>query len=243
MMLDRTLARFVAVFLLAAPAAQADRAVPPNVIDLPPYATPCEDVAGGTEVGAVSAITGTASHATPGCEPEPLLCDAVLRDGDRLATTDGGQLAMNVGGAWVQLGSDSAAVLRRDPDGTLVLAVERGHARVMRLGTGEVPRVETPDVVAVTAGDDVAARVAPDGSSICSWAEPLDVSIADVANCAVAVGHLDPFDVASPVPGPPPVFPPPPFPPPVCTSGTCTGPPGPQRIPVVEQPGGYEPPP
>lgn len=271
--------RWIAAACIAAPlAASADTIPPRNAIDLPPYASPCEEVAGGDAIGSVSALTGAATHATPGCEPLPLACDARLGAGTRLATAAGGQVALNAGGAWVQLGPDSAATLRRDADGTLVLDLERGHARAMRLGDGEVPRIETPHVAAVAAGDDVVARVGEDASSLCSWADPLDVrnkatgqvtqaatgecstpgvlvasigvSTADVAHCDVAVGNLDPFDVASgPLVPLPPQFPTPPLPPPICTSGSCTGPPpgppppAPPRIPVIEQPGGFEPPP
>lgn len=276
MMLERPATR--ALLLLCSfvvPSASADRVAPPNVIELPPYAKPCVEPEGSLpSLGAISASSGAATYTLPGYAPCPLDCDTGLYEGAQIATAAGGQIAMQTGDAWVQLGSDSAAQLRREPDGSLTLVVERGHARVMRLGTGAIPRVETPDLAAVTAGDDVVANVTAGGaSSLCSWSEPLDVrtkatgqvsraatgecvapgvsqvatldvSIADVARCAVAVGDFDPFDVASgPTPGTPPLFPPPPFPPPVCTSGSCIGTPSPQRIPVVEQPGGYEPPP
>lgn len=277
MRLDRTLLRMLVLTSLLAPAARADHVAVPNVIDLPPYAAPCDEGDGRPAVASVSALSGTASYGAPGCTPAPLACDGGLHAGDRIATTEESQLALQVGDAWVQLAGDSAAVLRPEPDGTTTLVLERGRARVMRLGNGPAPRVETPDLAAVTPGEDVVARVAEGGSSLCSWSEPLevrtkatgavsraatgecvapgatvaatlDVSTADVARCDVAVGDLTPFEVASgPTPFlPPPQFPPPFLPPPLCVGGTCTGtttPPSPAHIPIVEPPGGFEPPP
>ncbi len=274
MRLERALLGMLVAAALVAPPASADRPATPNVIELPPYTSPCDEAADAqSAIGGVTAISGTATHASPGCAPSPLGCEAFLREGDRLATTDGGELAMQVGGAWVQLAGDSAATLRRETDGSLVLALERGRVRVMRIGDGAVPRVETPELAAVAPGDDVAARAGDGASSLCSWSDPvevrttatgriasaptggcvapgaqvaaaLDVSTADVARCDVAVGDLTPFDVAAPpVAGTPPVFPPPPLPPPLCQNGSCGGTPKAPRIPVIEQPGGFEPPP
>ena len=268
--------RISSVLLLAmlAPAAFADTVpAPPNAIDLPPYTAvpPCDELPGRATVGTITAQTGTVTRAAPGCAPEPLACDAALLDGDRVETEADARVAVRAGGAWVQLAGDSAALLRRESDGSLSLVVERGNARVMRLGEGPVPRVETRELAALEPGDDVAAQVGDRASSVCSWSGPLDVrirasgritratagdcvlpdeaaasasfvvSIADVARCEVAVGELEPFDVAGGPPLPPPSFPPPPFPPPLCVSGACGG--GGGAIPVVEQPGGYEPPP
>jgi len=274
MTLGRMLPRALVLTALLAPAAWADRVAVPNEIGLPAY--PCEATDGRTAIGAVSALTGAATFSTPGCAPAPLACDAALHGGERLATAAGGQLGLQVGDAWVQLSDDSAATLRQETDGTTTLVVERGTARVMRVGDGPAPRVETPDLAATAPGDDVVARVADGASSLCSWSEPLDVrtkatgavsqaatgecvapgaavaatfvSTADVARCGVAVGDLTPYDVAAgPTPYlPPPEFPPPIVPPPLCTNGSCTGPeppPPPARIPVVENPGGFEPPP
>lgn len=268
----------LALALGTGPAAEADVVpAPPNEIDLPPYARvpPCEDDPARPELGTVIAQSGDATRALPGCAPAPLACETVLRAGDRIETGDGAQLAARVGGAWVQLASGTVALLRPDEDGGLVLAVERGRARVMRIGDGVVPRIETAELAALTAAEDVVAQAGGGEASLCSWSDPIEVrtratgaisraeggacvalgaemaatatlavSIAEVARCEVAVGDFEPFDVASGPPvGPPPVLPPP-LPPPLCISGTCGGtPPPPARIPVVEQPGGYEPPP
>jgi hypothetical protein len=169
MKLDRTLLRMLVLLPLVASPARADKVAVPNVIDLPPYATPCDEGDGRAPIGSVSALTGSATYGAPGCAPAPLACDQALRAGDRIATADGGSLAFAVGDAWVQLAGDSAAVLRPEADGSTTLVVERGRARVMRLGSGPAPRVETPDLAAVAPGDDVVARVADGQSSLCSW--------------------------------------------------------------------------
>jgi hypothetical protein len=65
-----------------------------------------------------------------------------------------------------------------------------------------------------------------------------------VASCAIAVNDLTPVDVAAPptVPGFP-IGPPPVVPPPLCVGGACGNGTGPARIPVVELPAGFQPPP
>ena len=149
-------------------------------IEVPPYTAvpPCLDTSGNPVVGTVIAVTGEVSIASPHCAPVPAACGTALHAGEFLTTSPGAQVALLSDGRYVQVGGDSRVDVGTTPDGATRIAVEQGTARVIDVGTAPGPAivVATPTLETRDPGADVVASVtAPGASSICSYADPIEV--------------------------------------------------------------------
>jgi hypothetical protein len=140
----------------------------------------CGQNDGRPAVGAVVALSGSATSAAPECPPLPVACDATVRAGDHLVTGPGASVALRAQGRYVQLGPDSELVASRTGEGAPDLTLLRGRMRVVAeedIQVGPPIRIATPDLETLSPGDDTeaVAEVDPAHSSLCSWAGPIQV--------------------------------------------------------------------
>jgi hypothetical protein len=172
-------------------------------LEVPPYTAvpPCIDRTGGAPVGTVVAVTGPVSIASPYCEPAPAVCGSVLYAGQVLTTGPGAQVALLADGRYVQLGADSRVAADASADGATRIAVEQGTARIIDVGSapGAPLTVATPALETRDPGSDVVASVdAAGASSICSWADPIEVRDGDRVAPVAAGGCAGPATTAGP---------------------------------------------
>ena len=174
-------------------------------VEVPPYTAvpPCLDTSGNPAVGTVVAVTGEVSIASPQCAPVPAECGTAVHTGEFLTTGPGAQVALLADGRYVQVAGDSRVDVRTSGDGATRVAVERGTARVIDVGTGAGPAlvVATPALETRDPGADVVASVtAPGVSSICSYADPIEVRGGDRVSTVAPGSCAGVATNASPVP-------------------------------------------
>jgi len=174
-------------------------------LEVPPYTAvpPCIDLAGGPTVGTVVAMNGPVTISAPGCAPVAAECGSVLHAGQQLGTGAGAQAAVAAGGQYVQVAGDSQVTIGATDAGATRVVVDRGSARVIDVGTASSPGVEvaTPALETRDPGADVVASASEKGSSICSWADPIEVRQGG-ATSSVAAGDCATTPGFTPIAGP-----------------------------------------
>lgn len=176
--MKRTRSWILAGLVLSIPTfAQADD------LDVPPYtAVPCIDLGAGPVVGTVVAMNGTVSIGSPGCAPVPADCTSVLHAGQHLITGGGASVGMLAGGRYLQVAEGSRVSVATTEAGATRVAVEEGTARVIDVGAEPGPsfEVKASPLVSTQPGADVVASAPAQGpSSICSYADPIEVRQGD----------------------------------------------------------------
>lgn len=177
-----------------------------DALDVPPYTAvpPCPERSGEPVVGTVVAMSGPVSIGSPGCDPVPADCTSVLHSGQYLITGTGASVGMLAGSRYLQVAEGSQVAVETTDTGATRVGVEKGSARVIDVGAepGSAFEVEAAPLVSTRPGADVVAAAPAQGpSSICSYADPIEVRQGDRVTTVPAGSCIG----VSPAAGAPPV--------------------------------------
>jgi len=148
---------------------------------LPLYSASAETVA---EV--LSATDGAFVEAAEG--RQPLQCDGLLRDGERIVTGEGSRAGLQVGEVYVQLDQGTSVIIRRTEAGAPSLEILSGRVRLVDTGIeeGSLFEILTPDSRAAGRGIDTEVVVSQQGTEFCEAAADLDVALRDGSGSLLA---------------------------------------------------------
>jgi hypothetical protein len=119
---------------------------------------------------------------------QPLQCNGVLRDGERVVTDEGSRAGLQLGDVYVQLDKGTSVIIRRTEAGAPSLEILSGRVRLVDTGSGAGPLFEilTPDSHATGRGNDTEVTVSRVGTEFCEAAADLDVALRDGSGSLLA---------------------------------------------------------
>jgi hypothetical protein len=119
---------------------------------------------------------------------QPLQCNGLLRDGERIVTGEGSRAGLQVGEVYVQLDQGTSVIIRRTEGGAASLEIVSGRVRLVDTAIGEGPLFEilTPNSRAAGRGFDTEVVVSQQGTEFCEAAADLDVALRDGSGSLLA---------------------------------------------------------
>ena len=140
--------------------------------------TVCVPGTQGPDVGIVVALSGDVFAESDECgvrARRPLVCGALVYDGDRVITGAGAAVAFEMQKTRVQVAADSELRVATDASDAPDLELLRGRVRVVDPDAAVDPgrRLATAELVSTGRGDTEAIAIAGQRSTICEYARPL----------------------------------------------------------------------